>query len=44
MLILIITAAQSVLALELTTGTYDEAKAKAAELNKPLLLEFYADW
>lgn len=44
MIVLFVSLAQSVLALELTTGTYAEAKAKAAELNKPLLLEFYADW
>ena len=44
MIVLFVALAQSVLALELTTGTYAEAKAKAAELNKPLLLEFYADW
>ena len=44
MIVLLAALAQSALALELTSGTYDEAKSKAAELNNPLLLEFYADW
>jgi hypothetical protein len=26
------------------SGTYSEAKAQAAKLGKPLLLEFYTDW
>lgn len=40
----LLAAAQSVMALELTEGTFADARARAASLNKPLLVEFYADW
>lgn len=44
LLLLILAAlAQAALAGEFT-GTFTEAKAKATELGKPLLIDFFADW
>ncbi len=35
--------AQLAVAVELT-GTYADIKTQAAGLNKPILIDFYADW
>ncbi|HBZ00374.1 MAG TPA: hypothetical protein DEO84_03535, partial [candidate division Zixibacteria bacterium] len=43
-LMLILLALTQVAAAAEFTGTYAEAKAQAASQNKPLLLDFFADW
>ncbi len=42
-LLLIIALSSTVWAIE-TTGTYEEAKAEAARLGQPLLVDFYTVW
>ncbi len=42
-LLLILAVGSSAYAVEFT-GTLDDAKAKAAELNKPLLVDVFTTW
>jgi hypothetical protein len=43
LLLVLLALTQVATAIEFT-GSYAEAKAQAASSNKPLLLDFYAEW
>jgi hypothetical protein len=43
LMLALLVMAQLAIAVEFT-GTYTDARAKSASLNKPLLLEFSTDW